>query len=637
VARPVSDNPEVFRYQLLEFLQGMSDALVVALDHPVIGPRLVQGMGAGPAGIPLPREAFRAVELASSDEIEQLRQAFELTPGILVAPDVLRAGVELVPMQALAPLEPLACTDMYSDYGQIPGLTQVSKDLNIANNVVLLLKGILGTVSGVVNAAVTTCETPLDIPLSSAQIPLIIVVGVVDLVSLALSTAIDSVSFQIVDLWRCINLANCPPQGFTERFRPDTASDLKGRGCDERDNNCTGGIDELSEDVFPPQVAIDAALAARCYADPVEAEASARLAVRASDDCVDLAAAPNAHQGTLNVQYSRGACLGSLIATATDMRGNTAAGNAMFAVDDLPPVIALQDLTGTCQPGVAAARQALGFTATDACSVPQTLSRVIEKECVADFEFEAEDACGNRTTTRQSVRIDDSPPAVKVQTLLLPTFEGRYCFGGESAAIATVAESAFIADNCTSRGDLVLSTTAQPVQGSQCDRRIVTAATDACSLRTEQTVQVRLDDQVPALSCSVTKPVLWPADSTLVNVGFQYQLQDNCGAPDVKLEVAVTSDEPTSFNLPVGGGGDPSPDAVVQYGADGRPTAILLRAERQQTSSADGRAYRIRLTATDACGNRSQSDCWVTVPKVMDGTGSQLTNTGQRFDATAVN
>src|SRR5262245_21762589 len=52
-APQVSDNPEVFRIQLLEFLQGVSDALVVALDHPVIGPQLRERMQGGSVSIPL--------------------------------------------------------------------------------------------------------------------------------------------------------------------------------------------------------------------------------------------------------------------------------------------------------------------------------------------------------------------------------------------------------------------------------------------------------------------------------------------------------------------------------------------------------------------------------------------------------
>ena len=214
VADPVSDNPEVFRYQLLEFLQGMSDALVLALDHPVIGPRLQERMAAGSVGIPLPPEAYAAVELATPEAMEQLRQAFALAPGILLAPTVLRAGLQIAPQQP-QPENPLACTDIYGDYQQIVSLTQVSKDLTIANNVVQLLKIILGTASNMVNAAVTICEVPIPIPLSSAQIPLIVVVGVVDLVGLALGTAVDGIGFQIVDSWRCINLASCPPQGFS--------------------------------------------------------------------------------------------------------------------------------------------------------------------------------------------------------------------------------------------------------------------------------------------------------------------------------------------------------------------------------------------------------------------------------------
>jgi hypothetical protein len=597
----------------------------------------VEQIEAGSLTVPFPREAFLTLELATYEQLVQLQEAFALSPGILAAPAALRTAVELAPTTVPGGDDVLACSDIYSDFNQIVSLTEVNKNLTFANNVVGLLRGILGTVLAIVNATTTICEVPIPIPLSSVQVPIILVMGALDIASLGLSTAVDAYGFQIWDLWRCLNTASCPPQGFSERFRPDDAPNLVGKGCDNRDNNCSGGIDERTEDVSPPRVGIDGALASRCYDDAVEAEAAARLAVRASDDCVDLSEDPESHQGTLSVQFSRAACLGTVVANATDRGGSAGSASAMFAVDDVAPSIVLQDLTGTCQPSVEAARQALGFTATDSCSTPETAARVLEKECVADFEFEAEDACGNRATARQSVRLDDSPPAVKVETLLLPTFEGRFCFDGQPAALDTVAEATTLGDNCSSRSELAFTTSAQPVAGGNaCDRRIVAAATDACSLHSEDAVTVRLDGEVPSLSCSVQNAVLWPASGTLVNVGFQYDLADNCGNQDVKLEVAVTSDEPTSFNLPVGGAGDPSPDAVVQYAADGRPSAILLRAERQQTVSADGRVYRIRLAGTDACGNRSVADCWVNVPKVLDGTSSQLTNSGQRFDATVV-
>jgi hypothetical protein len=74
------------------------------------------------------------------------------------------------------------------------------------------------------------------------------------------------------------------------------------------------------------------------------------------------------------------------------------------------------------------------------------------------------------------------------------------------------------------------------------------------------------------------------------------------------------SDEPTLYAYTLAAGADPTPDAVVQRNASGAITGIQRRAQRSQSSPADGRIYRIRLTATDSCGLQSFADCFVTVP-----------------------
>jgi hypothetical protein len=629
----LSENPEYFRVQLLDFVRDMDDALQVALQHPLIGPQLAVSIEEGLVRIPLPPETYTIIEDAPLEELDGLRSAMAAAPGALNAPELLRFGLANLPTTPRA--MQAGCTDVYGDFATVVSLTEAQRGVTIANNVVGLLVGVFKLLKDAFNTGVT-CETPIDIPTSWYQIPGIIILGVAELVSLALDLTVDELGFSIVDADRCINLTTCPPHGFTERFRQEEAPTRLGKGCDNRDNNCVGGIDETSEDLFSPAVAIDAALTSRCYTSETVANAAAMLAVRAEDDCVSLSENPSPHEGQLEVQFTRSNCVGTLMATATDIKGNTEAANAIFTIDDAPPVIALQDLSGTCQPTVEAARTAFGLMATDDCTGARTKVAVVEKECVADFEFEAIDGCGNRTTARQSVRLDGAAPAVDIDRLLLPAVDGRICFGNEPSAVTEVAEATHFLDNCATPDLLDFVTTATPTGSNSCDREIRSTVTDNCGLVNSDSLQVRLDDAPPTLSCSVATPILDPPDGQWVDVGFVLNVDDDCGAADVKIDVAVTSDEPTSFQLDVKGEEDLAPDARIEFGPGDVPI-VFLRAERQQTTSADGRVYLIRSTATDACGNQSHTDCYVVVPKVQTNNRSDVVNSGQIFDATARN
>ena len=585
----LSENPEYFRTQLLDFVRDMDDALQFALQHPAIGPQLAVSIDGGSLQIPLPPETYRIIQDASFDELDQLRDAMAAAPGALNAPELLRFGLANLPAMSRSPQA--GCTDVYNDFATIVSLTEAQRGVTIAKNVVALLVGVFKTIVDASNTFLAVCESPIDIPTSWSQIPSIIILGVVEIITLALDLTLDELAFSAVDADRCINLTTCPPQGFTERFRQEEAPDRLGKGCDNRDNNCVGGIDETSEDMFSPTVAIDAALTSRCYTNEAEAGAAAMLAVRAEDDCVSLSLNPAAHEGQLDVQFTRSTCIGTLMAT----------------IDDVAPLIGLQDLSNTCQPTVEAARNAFGMMATDDCSGSdvRTNVMVVEKECVADFEFEAIDGCGNRTTTQRSVRLDGSAPDVNIDRLLLPTVDGRVCFGSEPGALAEVAEATRYLDNCAPPELLNFVTTATPTGDNSCDREIRSTVTDNCSLRNSDSLQVRLDGAPPTLSCTVATPILDPPDSGWVDVGFVLDVNDDCGAEDVKIDITVTSDEPTSFQLDVKGQDDLAPDARVEFGPGNIPI-VFLRAERQQTTSADGRVYVIRSTATDACGNQSR-------------------------------
>jgi len=637
----VAQDPEEFRAQLLDFLRETDEAMQLALAHPAIGPALAGELGTRGMSFPLPVDVYGVIETADAEALLQVRTGFDAAPGALAAPALLREAVGRLP----PPDDPVfgvasdgraTCQDVYTEFNRLAPLAEAQRGVAIGRNVVILLRDVFTLIWQIVNSQVAVCEFPVDIWLSWAQGPLILVRGIADVIDLALGLTSDVLGFQAVDADRCINLKTCPPQGFTERFRPDEAPSLAGRGCDERDNNCSGGIDEIDEDRFPPTVSIDAALTSRCYDDASTAEAAARLAVRASDDCVSLSQSPQAHQGALDVSFNRAGCFGTLMATATDKKGNVGTANAAVIIDDVAPQIALQD-PGLCQPDVESARLAFGFVASDTCTAVQSDVRVVEKECVADFEFDAVDGCGNRSTELRSVRLDHAAPDVNIERLLLPDVRGRLCFASEAGAVGEVEEATTISDNCTDRSDLSFMTTAAPTGGNTCDRLVTSMATDTCGLSTTDAVVTRIDTEPPVVTCSVTQPILWPADSTMRDVGFAMTVSDNCGAQDVTVDVKVTSDEPTSLDLSVQGANDPVPDATIVGNGLGGISAILIRAERQQTQSADGRVYRIRVTGTDGCGNSSFADCYVSVPKSLSNNRSELVNSGQMFDATVAN
>lgn len=638
----VAEDPEEFRAQLLDFLRDTDEALTLALAHPAIGPQLAQEMETRDMAFPLPSEAYGIFQEADWDTLEELRQGFVAVPGALATPALLREGLNRLPAAndpvfADAPDGRATCADVYTEFNRLTPLTEAQRVVTIGRNIIELAREIMTMVVAIITATTAVCESPIDIPMSPSAIPAIIVKGILDVVDLALALTLDELGFQKVDADRCINLATCPPQGFSERFRNDDTPTLAGRGCDERDNNCTGGIDEIAEDRFAPKVSIDAALTGQCYSSANSAEAAARVAVRATDDCVALSETPLNYQGELNVTFNRSGCVGALMATATDKNGNTAGASAAVVVDDTAPQIALQDLSGSCQPDVDTARTAFGLMVSDDCTAVQSDVRVIEKECVADFEFDAVDGCGNRSTELRSVRLDAAAPDVDIEHLLLPDFEGRFCFANEAGAVAEVAEATTIDDNCTDPVDLTFAATAAPTGANACDRQVTSTATDTCGLTTSDSIVARLDTQAPEVTCSVTQSILWPADSTMRDVGFSVTVSDDCGMQDVTVDAAITSDEPTSLDLSVQGASDPVPDALIVRNGLGGIESIRLRAERQQTQSADGRVYRIRVTATDGCGNRSFDDCFVSVPKSLSNNRSELVNSGQYFDATVAN
>jgi hypothetical protein len=641
---PLTDDPEEFRMELLDFLAELNASLAIALQHPTIGANLRLQLSPAERAAPVPAELYDMVKTAGTDDLMLLREMLALTPGFFAAPAALKSALILLPPEDPRDSQRAGCGDEYEERAKISRLIIALSVMEIARDVAKVVAIIASDVNSIVDALTGEPEVipPVcpQVPTSSAQIAFVIIAGLAGITVQLLDAAVAELEYAIAAAQFCINL--CVPQGFSERFRIDTNNDLEGRGCDNRDNNCTGGIDEVAEDRFDPIVTIDSALTAQCYRSPSLAETAATLAIKASDDCVTLSEIPTSQEGELQVIFNYSPfpiCRGVLTAVARDRKGNQSTASATLMIDEESPQITLPDMLD-CYATMAAARQAFtdpaaGFGIVD-CTAVETSVRAVEKECVADLEIEAVDQCGNRQIAESTVRVDATPPEVDIERLLLPEVDGMICFASRSNAEEVVLEATRFSDDCSSTGNLTISTSAAP---GSCDIEVTSTVEDLCSLSSSDSIEVRVDATPPVVTCSVEQHLLWPADLDFVDVGFQVTAYDNCDGDDPQLEFFVTSDETTTLLFPVHGLDDPGPDAVIERDASGNVERILLRAQRRGTTAYDGRVYRIRVVATDSCGLSSQADCYVTVPTTYsqgNGRGS-VVNSGQFFDATIVN
>ena len=639
----IAGDAEGFRIQMLDFVRQVDEALYVAMQDPRIAPVLAQHLDQRSLQSPFPDDLYRSLQLASPDQMEQLRQAVAAVPGVMSTASTLEATMLAMPPTQLtngttAPAG--SCGTPPQEYATVVSRTAALNGLVIAKNSVGLLTVIAAIADKIADDGTGECEwnVPLciQVPTSWLQSPFTIALTVFEVTDIALDIAINEMQFQIADANLCINPLT--PHGFSDYKRLDTATTLYGRGCDNRDNDDNDGIDELDEDMSPPTVSLDEGISANCFTSAAMAEEAANAAAKAHDDCAEVD--PN-----VVFSYNASLCQANVTATASDANpaNAPAVATATLTVDPFPPVITLPT-PAACYTDLAAAKAAFsplapGVMISDCTGVRSDLS-VTEKECIADLELTAVDTCGNESSSMVSVRVDDTPPDVRIDRLLIPSVNGLACFDTEADAVATVTEATTVSDNCTPRQDMVFGTT---TSGPACNLEVTTTASDQCvgvtTGASSDSLTVRVDHQAPSVTCSVGTELLWPADDRLVDVGVNIAVSDNCDGTATPYDVFVTSDEPTMYNLRVMGDEDLAPDAFIERDQNGGVQRILLRAQRRQDSSDDGRVYRIRVIATDSCGLASQADCYVTVPKNYKPPtdAGMIVNSGQLFDATEVN
>jgi len=632
-----NQTPAAFRDLLVRYMHDMETTMAQALDNPIIGNELQARLAGQTFQLPIDPAVYEALENLDDDGLLQLQNAFAQTTAMFDAPATLSsalAELNQMPPQQLAGTNVTGsagfannCGTNYQEFDNVLSKRAVIRALTRTQGALVLTAKIAEKIADALRGGLE------DVPIIGSKLVIIfhVIWGVTDVSQAAIGIAASALDLQAVESELCI--ASCMPDS-NDGGHPSLDSGIwRGKGCDNRDNNCDtqGLIDEPSEDRFSPEVFVDSSALLRCYPSQSAAVAAAERAVTAEDDC-KLAGPPT-------VMPISQACSADFTAQATDAGSpaNVSVPRSFsLKVDGDPPVIGVPSLN-TCYPTLAAARNALAATAVaDTCSAFSTSIGATEKECVANLELEAVDECGNRSSQTETVRVDRSSPEVRIESLKIPSINGLSCFSSETAAVDTVARATAYSDDCTAQGDLAFATS---VSGNACNLTVTSSVTDECAGVTtnvsSDSLLVRVDTEPPTLSCSVAQPVLWPANDSLVDIGFQLNLGDNCD-PMPNLDVTVTSDESTRYAYVTSNGNDPYPDAVVERTATGGIQRILLRAQRRMTniSSYDGRVYRISVVATDACGLSSRTECWVEVPSTS---GSTAVNSGQNYDATAEN
>lgn len=111
----------------------------------------------------------------------------------------------------------------------------------------------------------------------------------------------------------------------------------------------------------------------------------------------------------------------------------------------------------------------------------------------------------------------------------------------------------------------------------------------------------KLDTTPPVFTVSLSSTTLWPPNGKLVSVSASFVAKDDYDlAPDIKLE-SITANETLA----------PGDIQDAQFGTDDRQ--FSLAAKRAGTNLA-GRIYTITYSATDASGNKTNTNATVTVP-----------------------
>jgi len=181
---------------------------------------------------------------------------------------------------------------------------------------------------------------------------------------------------------------------------------------------------------------------------------------------------------------------------------------------------------------------------------------------------------------------DGIPPVIKLSPTSLPQW-----FHTKASVEAAVAAMVSITDDCNAITGPTVALTTLPTTGCAASN-VHVHASDACGNVVDLDIPVKLDIAPPNITCAVAVTYLINVDNLLHNVGFTYNVTDNCGTGVVTTRLALLADEQVESGF--------TPQGYIQRTHDGQYKGILLRASNGYNSN--GRVYTIIATATNAAG-----------------------------------
>ncbi|HOR10599.1 MAG TPA: HYR domain-containing protein, partial [Bacteroidales bacterium] len=342
----------------------------------------------------------------------------------------------------------------------------------------------------------------------------------------------------------------------------------------------------------------------------------------------------------------------------TDDCGNASPDfvQTIVVYDNTPPVITAGTINA-CYPTRAEAEAAAinATSAIDNCSSAVTFSASTSGTCSAVVTVSATDACGNRSQVTYNTRIDNTPPSITTGTI-------APCYPTVGAAQAAALAATSVTDNCSSPSQIILSVSTS----GTCPATITVTAVDGCGLSASATYTTVIDNTPPVItagSINACYPTRAEAEAAAINAT---SATDNC-APAVTF--AASTSGTCSAVVTVSATDACGNRSQVTYNTriDNRPPVITAgsinacyptRAEAEAaalnaTSAIDNCSSAVTfsastsgtcnavvtVSATDACGNRSQVTYNIridNIPPVINGSISNITVEGCDQNAATV-
>ncbi len=279
-------------------------------------------------------------------------------------------------------------------------------------------------------------------------------------------------------------------------------------------------------DTTPPDVT--AGTIDTCYATLEAAEAAARAATSATDNC----------PGELSWEVrTTGTCDVVIRVTVTDFCGNSAYVEYTTRVDGVAPEVSADEIAAcyaTLDEAKAAARSAT--TARDNCPGDLTWTVTSTGTCDVVIRVTVTDSCGNSAYVEYTTRVDGVAP-----TLTCPANITADAAQGECEASVQFAASA--TDNC---GPVVIKyyvgqeEITSPHTFPVGVTTVRAEATDQCGNKSSCSFTVTVvDRQPPLLTCPEDIVVEAEDARCIAVVQFSATAEDNCGVQSVKYYIGA--------------------------------------------------------------------------------------------------